>query len=427
MDIVRRFVTQVVPRDAHTGLQLARKYPRLAAATGVLGTLLYRESMRIDQLETGNDYVSIHVKQYDVKRALAHRLSRGRVPRHVDVCYQKKVMFVKKQATHTGRTMRPLVMNGMRVWVSVCSTVMEKCDIIDNNVHCVLRIPVQDFCQKKLEAYFTQLVDEYHDDYSHMSNYFNDIDVCRWQRTGEDDAWAWAPERPVARRTEDTLFGKVHREVLDDVKVFMKDQSFYEDYGISHKRTYVLHGPAGTGKTTLIRLVASIYDKSIHYLDLSNDMTDDELIRSQVRVPKDAMIVIEDINKDSAQRFNESTLLNLFDGLSSNENLIFITTNHIDAFREFMPDAFFRPGRVNMVAHINFADSDEVQKYTHRFFTNSMRDQVPPTLDDTCQAFGTLATTHDVTIALVQKHCVEHRTDPATALQACTTALDLKR
>ena len=137
------------------------------------------------------------------------------------------------------------------------------------------------------------------------------------------------------------MIGKQHEKVIKDIEQFEKDSQFYIDYGIPYKRSYILHGPPGTGKTTLIRVVATKFGKTIFNLDINLPGLTDEALVSAVSKITTTMIILEDIGSDIGKKFQNSTLLNALDGAcASYGNLIFMTTNNLKSFQENVNPAF---------------------------------------------------------------------------------------
>jgi hypothetical protein len=142
----------------------------------------------------------------------------------------------------------------------------------------------------------------------------------------------------------------VNQQILDNITKFCSD--FYKnkiDYlrrGIPYRKTMLLLGPPGTGKSTLIRWLAIQYKKNIYSLEFK--MLDEYPIYSM----KDGIIILEDFDRYIRSLKTEikpnpdiSKVLNFLDGLSSPENcIIIITANDISD----IPDVVFRPGRITM-------------------------------------------------------------------------------
>ncbi|KAE9449174.1 hypothetical protein C3L33_18883, partial [Rhododendron williamsianum] len=128
---------------------------------------------------------------------------------------------------------------------------------------------------------------------------------------------------------------------------------------------YLLHGPPGTGKSTMIAAIANLLSYDVYDLELSAVLSNANLKRLVNKIPCNSILVIEDIDCSSKitnqrERNNQgeekkekiletvtlSGLLNCIDGLfSANDGgrLMVFTTNHVEA----IDSALLRRGRMD--------------------------------------------------------------------------------
>ena len=230
----------------------------------------------------------------------------------------------------------------------------------------------------------------------------------------------WVEENPIQKRSLDTLIGKQHEKVIKDIEQFEKDSQFYIDYGIPYKRSYILHGPPGTGKTTLIRVVATKFGKTIFNLDINlPGLTDEALVSAVSKLPLNAMIILEDIGSDIGKKFQNSTLLNVLDGVcASYGNLIFMTTNNLKSFQENVNPAFFRPGRIDQIFSISYSSKEEIEDYFIRFYSKAdLPKNTLTRLSELSHKFSeNIKDNNKITVADLQRVCVEFRLNPEEAV-----------
>ncbi|XP_021747398.1 AAA-ATPase At3g50940-like [Chenopodium quinoa] len=171
---------------------------------------------------------------------------------------------------------------------------------------------------------------------------------------------------------------EVKRALIDDLDKFVRRKEFYHRVGKVWKRGYLLHGPPGTGKSSLVAAMANYLKFHIYDFDLSRIKHDMDFRRLLVSTTNRSIIVIEDIdcsytnfhnrhlssggNKDTKQT-NEGSggdhtlplagLLNFIDGLWSScgdERIIVFTTN----YKERLDPALIRPGRMDVHIHMSY-------------------------------------------------------------------------
>jgi len=164
----------------------------------------------------------------------------------------------------------------------------------------------------------------------------------------------------------------VMQDLLDDVKEFTKSKEWYAKNGIPHRRGYMLYGPPGTGKTSTVYAVASYMNMGIAPITLNDKSTTDQMIYLFEHIPKNTIVVIEDIDatamsqsRDSDKtNINLSILLNLIDGFAANDHILFMTTNHI----ENLDPALIRPGRIDRKIYLGPCSDMMIGKLVKKFY-----------------------------------------------------------
>src|SRR5581483_10396533 len=163
------------------------------------------------------------------------------------------------------------------------------------------------------------------------------------------------------------------QDLFNDVQVFLDSKQIYEDLGIPYRRGYLLAGPPGTGKSSLIVAVASRFDLPIYSVPLrGTDMTGQRLATLLANCRKPSLIALEDLDclKIATSRKSETNdglttadLLNVIDGIGANEDrLLFMTANH----PETLDAALTRAGRVDRKFYLDYASDDELRSLYDR-------------------------------------------------------------
>ncbi|KAL6576129.1 hypothetical protein OROHE_000600 [Orobanche hederae] len=161
------------------------------------------------------------------------------------------------------------------------------------------------------------------------------------------------------------------RDIIEDLDRFVRRKEYYRKVGKAWKRGYLLHGPPGTGKSSLVAAIANYLRFDVYDLELASVHSNSDLRRTLLSTNNKSIVVIEDIDCSSQMHDRErdmdleselgnssnsvtlSGVLNIIDGLWStcgDERIIIFTTNH----KEKLDPALLRPGRMDMHIHMGY-------------------------------------------------------------------------
>lgn len=203
------------------------------------------------------------------------------------------------------------------------------------------------------------IIKAYHDYniYHDMTIHIYDVNANSWKRIGY-----------VHKRKSETVImdNNIKVDLLNDIDDFIKSKEDYEYFGQQYKRNYLFHGNPGTGKTSLVSVIATILKRNIYIINFSKEITDTALITSIANINNnDAILLLEDIDCVCRNRneinasINFSTLLNILDGVNKPSGLITIlTTNHIDK----LDKALIRPGRIDKKIAFTTITNEQITK-----------------------------------------------------------------
>ncbi|KAI0204588.1 BCS1 N terminal-domain-containing protein [Astrocystis sublimbata] len=217
---------------------------------------------------------------------------------------------------------------------------------------------------------------------------------------------------------------KTKKKLIDDVSDYLnpKTQRWYANRGIPYRRGYLLHGPPGTGKSSLSLALAGFFKMRIYIVSLSSvNASEDILGNLFAELPRKCVVLLEDIDsaglthtREEDEGSNQSThtdndddnnsnnemepgqvtsgngntnkhnndisrlslsgLLNILDGVASQEGRILImTTNH----PERLDKALIRPGRVDLTIEFGLADEYMTTNIFRNIFTYLEGDDGP--------------------------------------------------
>ncbi|KAK0385170.1 hypothetical protein NLU13_7648 [Sarocladium strictum] len=219
---------------------------------------------------------------------------------------------------------------------------------------------------------------------------------------GGDPSWQRCMSRSTRPLSTVILDEKVKKDLVDDVTDYLNPATrrWYANRGIPYRRGYLLHGPPGTGKSSLSLALAGHFRMRIYIVSLSSVVANEESLASLfVDLPRRCLVLLEDIDSaglthlrderdvsaapssppmrlpmtdsddngsdmaegpmmpgsstSSGGRLSLSGLLNILDGVASQEGrLLVMTTNHL----EKLDKALVRPGRVDRIVHFGLAD-----------------------------------------------------------------------
>ena len=172
-------------------------------------------------------------------------------------------------------------------------------------------------------------------------------------------------------RSMDSVFCApgIKETLVSDYTTFMGRREWYQTHGIPWRRGYMLEGPPGTGKTSLIFALAGLARKPVYVINLATVGSDSALVLA-MNEARDGFVVLEDVDDVGAVVEREATveearkrtkpsgvtlsgLLNAIDGLSARDGrVLFVTSNR----PHILDAALLRAGRVDLRIELAKAD-----------------------------------------------------------------------
>ena len=157
-----------------------------------------------------------------------------------------------------------------------------------------------------------------------------------------------------------TEFQFVTKQFSHFLKPSTKD--LFKKYGFLYKRSVLLHGLPGTGKSVITNRIAEEVVKD--YGGVCLFLTDPGEVKAAFEVldclqPNTPVVVILE-ELDEILKHQERQLLILLDGAVQKDNVMFLaTTNYIDR----IPKRILRPGRFGLVVEVNYPNYEARKMY----------------------------------------------------------------
>lgn len=166
--------------------------------------------------------------------------------------------------------------------------------------------------------------------------------------------WISVPFTHPATIDTAVLDSDLKNKMKSDLESFLKSEQYYHRLGRVWKRSYLLYGPSGTGKSSFIAGMAKFLRYDIYDVDLSKVANDSDLKLLLLQTTSKSMIVVEDLDRylvEKSTAVNLSGILNFMDGIISScgeERVMVFTVSSKDQ----IDPTVLRPGRIDV--HVQF-------------------------------------------------------------------------
>lgn len=191
---------------------------------------------------------------------------------------------------------------------------------------------------------------------------------------------SWYDQSDVPARSLDTvvLAKGLAEDIRSDIEAFLSQEHDYAEAGLPWHRGYLLHGCPGSGKTSLVKALASELDLDLYAVSLSTVQNDNALMNLMSSVEARSALLLEDVDSTSAARdrdkrgdpdddnkgITSSGLLNALDGIGTPHGLIlFMSTNRLST----LDPALIRPGRCDRIFEIGYLDDEQLSRMVQQF------------------------------------------------------------
>ncbi len=157
--------------------------------------------------------------------------------------------------------------------------------------------------------------------------------------------------------------------VVQDITAWRAREEWYTSRGLPYRRSFLLEGEPGTGKTSLAFALATQFECPLYVLNVGSLKNDAELIAAFNSMKRNGLLLIEDIdaaqsardmegNESGRKHITLSALLNVIDGLLCPVGLLLVMTTN---YPQRLDPALLRPGRVDMRLCLGALTAEQVQ------------------------------------------------------------------
>lgn len=188
--------------------------------------------------------------------------------------------------------------------------------------------------------------------------YINAVNVNDEIEHTNNGRWISVPFNHPATIDTSILDSDLKNKLKSDLESFLKSENYYHRLGRVWKRSYLLYGHSGTGKSSFIAGMAKFLRYDIYDIDLSKVVNDSDLKLILMQTTRRSMIVVEDLDRylsEKSTAVNLSGILNFMDGIISScgeERVMVFTVSN----KEQVDPTVLRPGRIDVHVHFPLCD-----------------------------------------------------------------------
>lgn len=182
---------------------------------------------------------------------------------------------------------------------------------------------------------------------------------------------SWSEIRPL-KWEELTLHESIVKLIKEDFLLFLKRKEWFLKHQLPFRRGYLLHGPPGNGKSSVIRAMLStegISALTINPFQESLDTDRLELLFSEAARRTPSLVILEDLDRCYPRESEPGIkcaiplqqLLNHLDGVGSQDGIIVVATANNPKILD--PAILRRPGRFDRVVGFPNPDANLRKRY----------------------------------------------------------------
>ena len=246
-------------------------------------------------------------------------------------------------------------------------------------------------------------------------NFSDPPSVAKIQLYSSDSEGFWARHKGIHVQTLDNVFlpTQIKDDITGRVDKFLGMEPKYVKWGRPFKTSFLLTGPPGSGKTSLVKAIAYKHKMPLYCLNVTRSLSDDSAIRLVSKIKGKCILLLEDVDAFFVDRSSKDTsltfscILNLLDGVNSNVNgtIIFLTANN----PQFLDAALLRVGRIDVIYNFGGPKRSEIKAAFDSMTLQNKQDKDKN--DDEFEKFyGAIKTAH-LSMCSIIDFIFHHETD----------------
>ncbi|CAI9086958.1 OLC1v1020902C1 [Oldenlandia corymbosa var. corymbosa] len=208
-------------------------------------------------------------------------------------------------------------------------------------------------------------------------------------------------------------------KVKSDLESFLKSRQYYHRLGRVWKRSYLLYGASGTGKSTFIAAMAKFLNYDVYDVDLSKVSDDSDLKSLLLQTTSKSLIVMEDLERfllgKSTTNVSLPGILQFMDGIVSccGEERVMVFSMNV---KDHIDPTVLRPGRIDVHLHFPLCDFNAFKSMASTHL--GLKDhKLFPQVEEMFQTGATLSP------AEIGEIMISNRGSPSRALKSVLSAL----
>ncbi|XP_078167127.1 P-loop containing nucleoside triphosphate hydrolases superfamily protein [Carex rostrata] len=187
-----------------------------------------------------------------------------------------------------------------------------------------------------------------------------DLKLFTNSTSGFDRSHVWSSVAFTHPASIDTLAmdPELKNRISNDLESFLKGRNYYHNLGRVWRRSYLLYGAPGTGKSSFAAAMARFLGYDVYDVDLTR-VGGSDLQTLLARTTPKSLILIEDLDRHLAEgTVHLSEILNFMDGIFSccGEERVMVFTMSSDDKEGGIDPAVLRPGRLDVHIHFPMCD-----------------------------------------------------------------------